>query len=316
MLHILAITAPIYLIIGTGFLAVRFRLFGRRGLRTLGRFVADLCVPALLLRTLATEPIGSILNPGYLAAYAAGSLAVLLGTIFVVRRLRGASLQQAALEGLGMSSSNSAFIGYPIVSQVVGPVAALALALCMLVENLLVIPLAIAVAEHGRNQERPVGAGIGPSLRALARNPMIVAIVAGVAISLAGVSLPDVLSRTLQMVASAASPTALFVIGGTLVGLQTAGMRRQVASITFGKLVLHPLAVLAALLVLPRIDPLLRSAAVTYAAVPMLSIYPVVAQKHRLEALCAAALLATTAVSFVTISIWLWIVRELPGFSS
>ena len=58
--------------------------------------------------------------------------------------------------------------------------------------------------------------------------------------------------------------------------------------VSFGKLVLHPLAVLAMLLLLPPMDPVL-------------------AQKHHLEGFCAAALLATTIASFFSISAALWL---------
>ena len=53
------------------------------------------------------------------------------------------------------------------------------------------------------------------------------------------------------------------------------------------------IAVLAMLSLLPPIDPTLRTAAIVYACMPMLSIYPVLAQKYQHEGFCAAALLAT-----------------------
>ncbi len=109
------------------------------------------------------------------------------------------------------------------------------------------------------------------------------------------------------MLATASSPVALFVIGGSLVGLQVRGMIGDVALIMLGKLLLHPLAILAALMLLPPIDPTLQLALLTMASVPMLSIYPILGQRYGHEDVCAAALLATTAVSFVTVSLVLWL---------
>ena len=93
------------------------------------------------------------------------------------------------------------------------------------------------------------------------------------------------------------------MIGGSLVGLQLAGIRGDIALITCGKLLLHPLCVLAFVLLFPPEQPLLRAAAILFAAMPMLSIYPVLAQRHGHERLCAAALLAATVSSFVSISL-------------
>ena len=72
---------------------------------------------------------------------------------------------------------------------------------------------------------------------------------------------------------------------------------------------------LAVLLLLPPIDPALRVAAVVFASVPMLSIYPVVAQKYHLEGLTAAALLVTTVASFLSISLLLWALHALLGWT-
>jgi malonate transporter and related proteins len=67
--------------------------------------------------------------------------------------------------------------------------------------------------------------------------------------------------------------------------------------------------VLAMLTLLPPIDPVLRTAAIVYACMPMLSIYPVLAQKYQHEGFCAAALLATTVLSFFSISAVLWLMH-------
>ena len=71
------------------------------------------------------------------------------GRPLVAMKLRGRGLTHAAFLGMGGCSSNSAYVGYPLAAQVLGPVAAVGLALCMLVENLLVIPLGLAMAEAG-----------------------------------------------------------------------------------------------------------------------------------------------------------------------
>ena len=81
-----------------------------------------------------------------------------------------------------------------------------------------------------------------------------------------------------------------------------------------GKLVLHPLAVFGALALLPPLPADLRTCAVLFAAMPMLSVYPVLAQRYGQEKLCAAVLLAATASSFVTITLLLWFLRSVLGW--
>jgi hypothetical protein len=69
-----------------------------------------------------------------------------------------------------------------------------------------------------------------------------------------------------------------------------------------GKLVPHPPFVLTLVLMWPPADPALHAAAVLFAAMPMPSIFSVLAQRHGHERLCAAALLAATLASVVSIT--------------
>jgi predicted permease len=123
--------------------------------------------------------------------------------------------------------------------------------------------------------------------------------------------------RTVSLFAMASSALSLFFIGGALVGLPIRGLARRALPITVGKLILHPLAVLVAVVALPvlglpALDPALRMAAVLMAAMPMMSIYPILAQAYGQEDFAATALLLTTAASFFTLSATLWLLHHMP----
>lgn len=304
MLEVLGITGPIYLVIAIGYAAVRWGLLQSADMRVLGRFVTAVAVPALLFRAVARLHIGEVLHLDYLAVYAAGSIATLIVGTVVAMKLRGRGLTHAAFLGLGGSSSNSAYVGYPLAAQVLGPVAAVGLALCMLVENLLVIPLGLAMAEAGGRDAHPWRL-LRQTFTGLAKNPMIQGLVAGTVASLAGWLPPAPIFKGISLLADAAAPVALFVIGGSLVGLKLAGLRGDIAQVVVFKLLVHPLAIVGLLLVWPLAAPGLNAAALIFAAVPMMSIYPMLALRHGLEQMSAAALLAATVVSFVTLNLLL-----------
>jgi len=316
MIQILSITGPIYLVIALGFLAVRFEVFSKLDMRVLGTYVVRFALPALVFTALSQRSVAEILNGRYVLDYAAGSMCVALAGFGWGWWRQGKSFTLSTLSGLGMSSSNSGYIGYPIAMQVVGAgPAAVALAMCMLVENLLMIPLALAMADSG-------GAGSGTwsrtltrSLAQLARNPVILAIIGGIGVALLGLPISAPLARTINMLALSSTAVSLFVIGGTLFGLRVKGMRRDVSAIATGKLLVHPLAVGVMVWLVPPADPALRAAAVVFAGVPMLSIYPILAQKYSHDSLCAAALLLATALSFVTISAILWLLVSALGWA-
>jgi predicted permease len=312
MLDILAITGPIYFCIAVGFAVTRWGLFAKTEMRVLGKFVINLALPALLFNAISQRPLREVMHIDYLMAYALGSFTMLLAGYAWARYVQRSATSYRAYFAMGMSCSNSGYVGYPVALLALGPVAGVALALNMVVENLMVLPVLITLADADKKTEGHVLKVLAHTLGRLLRNPMILAIVLGFAYSLSGWQLPGPVARTINVFAQASSALALCVIGGTLVGLQIKGMRRQVSQITFGKLLLHPLAVwVAATWVAPIADPQLRIAAVMFAAMPMLGIFPIMAQRHGHEDTAAAALLITTIVSFFTLSGLLWMLKHL-----
>lgn len=315
MLDILSITSPIYLVILIGFVMTRLGVFAKTDMRVLGKFVFNLALPALLFKALSQRQIGEILNPGYLLAYLLGSLIVIAMGYAWCRRISGLGKTESAVHVMGMTCSNSGYVGYPILLLIFSSVAGVSLALNMIVENLCIIPvlLFLAEGEHGNAGRWRV---LVKALARLLTNPLIIGLVAGLAVSLTGWQMPAPLTRTVDMLASTCSALALVVVGGTLVGLSIHGMGRRVTPIIVGKLIVHPLAVFAAFLLLPLvglepIDPSLRIAAIVMAAMPMMGIYPTIAQAYGKEDLCAVALLLTTITSFFTLSALLWVLHGL-----
>ena len=313
MLSILTITLPIFLLIAAGYLVTRTGFFSPDQIRGLGRFVIAVALPALVFRALVQRPFGEVFNARYLLVYGAASLAMLLGGFAWFRLVRGRGVTTSGLRGLGMAASNSGFMGFPVALQFLGPPAAVALALTMIVENLLIIPAALALAEAGSSAHRSPKAVVRGILVNLARNPLILAIVSGALFALLGLHLPEPLARAVSLLADASAPVALFAIGGTLVGLRVSGLVGEIAQVAGAKLILHPLAVLALLLVVPIADPNLRRAAILFACIPMPTIYPIIGHRYGEEQFCAAALLAATTASFATVSVVLWLVaRWMP----
>jgi malonate transporter and related proteins len=282
---------------------VRAGWLARNDMRVLGQFVLRFALPALLFTMLARRSVAEIFDARYLLAYLGGSLIALAFGWFYERR-KGASYR--AFVGMGMSFSNSGYVGVPVLLPWLGTPAAVAIALTMIVENLVMLPLVLTLAERDSARRASVAAALREVAMTLLRHPLVIAIVAGIVVAAFAVVLPAPLQRAIDMMAQASAGVALFVIGGSLVGLHLAGVKQDLAAVAIGKLVLHPLAVAALAWWLLADNTVLRTAAIALAAMPMLGIYPVLAQKHGHDAFCAAALLVTTVASFFTLSGLLW----------
>lgn len=312
MLDILAITGPIYLAIALGYAATRWGVFERADMRVFGKFTLYLALPALLFNALSQRSVTEILNGQYLLAYALSTVAVMGAALVWARKVKRHSLSYSSMMVMGMTCPNSGFVGFPIILLTLGSVAGVALALNMVVENLLLIPLLLAVADSDGGAPGQWRKAFQQTLIGLVKNPMIIGIVAGFVCSWSGVHIPTPVSRTVTLFAQASGALSLFVIGGSLVGLQVQGLQGPVAQIALGKLLLHPLVMLVTLWwVVPVDDPALRMAALITAALPMLGIYTILSQRHGHEATSAAALLVTTVCSFFTLSGLLWVLQHV-----
>lgn len=314
-MNVLAITSPIFIVIGLGYLAVRLDFFPKDRLSAIGIFVIHVTLPGLLFKSLSQRDFSEVLNLRYIVAFSLGSLATLGLGMAWARYVRKEGVTASAITGMGMACANSAFVGYPIALQVVGPPATIALALTMIVENVLMIPLCIALADSGMARHESLHVALGRALLGLRKQPIIIAIVAGFLFSMFRIELPGPVHTTVDMIAAASAPVSLFFIGGNLVGLELHGMLRKVGLVTLGKLVLHPMMVCAAVLLIGHIDPLLGASAVLISCATMLSIYPIIGQKHGMEGFCAATLLVATVASFFTMSGVLWWLHSHQVFS-
>ena len=312
-LDILGITGPIYCAIALGYWATRQGLFAQSDMQVFGKFTLNLALPALLFNALSQRTVSEILNPSYLLAYALGALVVTGGGLFWARKVKGHSLSFGSMMAMGMSCPNSGFVGYPIMLLSFGPVAGVALALNMVVENLLMIPLLLAVADSDGGLAGRWRQLIWQTFKNLAQNPMIWGIVGGFLFSLSGLTMPAPIGRTVNLFAQASAALSLFVIGGTLVGLKVNGLQGTVAQIVVGKLLISPLVMWGLLTwVVPVADPALRSAVLLTSALPMMGIYTILSQRHGHGAVSAAASLVTTVLSFFSLSGLLWVLQHYP----
>lgn len=306
--QIVAVTLPLYLLIGLGWLAVRGRYLAAADLVGASRLVMQVFLPAMIFLAIASRPLHEALNPGFLAAYTLAALAA-MGLAWGAARLAGQSPAGAAIEAMGASCPNSGYFGLPLVTLTLGAgVATQAFALAVVVENLLVIPIAIALCDLARGGG---GRGLRGFLLPLARNPMLIAVAVGLAWSAIGAPLPGLADRVLRMMVPVAAPVVLIAIGGALAGMSPRAELAGAARVGFGKLVLHPLLAfgLAALLA-PGLDGPMRAALVLYAASPMMTIYTLFGQRYGQEGLAVTAMLAAITASVVTVPVAVWLLER------
>lgn len=303
MLNILTVLLPVFIVIAVGYGFTRQGVFSREGLMALGRFVISIALPALIFKTIAEKSIADVLIPAYLFGYGAATLCCFaLGLTFSLWVSRQ-TLTASAVNALGQSFSNSAFIGYPLLLGVLGNAnAGVYFALSTLVENILLLPIFLAIVEIENGGEGSWGTRLGRILLNTLRKPLVVALIAGLIFSALQWKLPVPVQKSIDLLAAAAAPLAIFVIGGGLNGIRLQGNIPAIVQITFGKLILMP-ALVALFIWLFAGSAEMIFAGALMGGVAMANTVAILAQHYGFPNRGTASMMTTNLLSVITLSI-------------
>ncbi|NIK61149.1 AEC family transporter [Kribbella shirazensis] len=208
----------------------------------LSRLAFFVATPALLFTTVAKADLGTIFSVVLVTNLVSLFVVqvVFLVAVVIWRRTRS----QAAIGVLAASYVNAGNLGVPVAAYVLGDGALVAP--IVLFQVLIMAPIAFAVLDSDRQ-----GTGRRVSLRSVVmrplRNPLTVASLLGLLVSLLGLRLPDLLMRPIELVAAAAVPVALVAYGLSLSAgtKDSITLRRDVVLAVALKTFVQPLAAYA-----------------------------------------------------------------------
>ncbi|MGH1369757.1 MAG: AEC family transporter [Maritimibacter sp.] len=305
MLTVLGITFPIFALVLIGYLLVLRGVFKPADMRIFGIYVTNVALPALLFKAASARPVGEIFNLPYMAAYMIGGL--LTTTAAVLWFYARTDREKRGIAIMGTTCPNSGFVGYPLLLILLPDLAGLVLAMNMLVENVILIPLLLALMEMMRAGQHHPLVRVRKGVFGVFKRPFVIGLLLGLLASLLDVQMPAPMMRVFDILAASAAAISLIVIGGSLAGLSTKGKRALAFQITLAKLLLHPALTLLGLVALTALGAGvtgdLRTALILSAAMPIFGTYIVFAQEEGQEGVASIALLMSTVGAFLTLNI-------------
>lgn len=213
-MHIAPLLIPDFLLIVMGYLLCRFTALGRPMWVAVEQLVYFFLFPVLLFHSIVRSPI-ELGSAGRLmgAGLALGATGIALAWVLPhVPGLRGRFESRAHAAGAQVAFRFNSFIGLALAERVLGPQGlqwiAVLIGVCVPLFNVAAV---WPMARHG-------GHALG---RELLRNPLILATVSGLVLSLSGVGLPTELSTTLSRIGAASIALGLMTAGA---GLQMQGL--------------------------------------------------------------------------------------------
>jgi malonate transporter len=300
MLAIFLKTLPFFAVIGLGFGAGRARFFSEEATAYLTKFVFYFALSAMLFGFAANLDLQTIFSWSFVWAYLSATTlvwAVVAGVAFA----RGTGVEAAVFEAHTGVIGNVGFLGIPMLALLMGP-AAVGPVLMVLAVDLIVFSTVLTLVITGHREGRMRLGVLRVLALGLAKNPMIVSVVLGLAWGAAGWALPVPANEFLTLLGAAATPCALFAIGASLAGRRAE--RAEVAIwLSFAKLVLHPSAVAVAVWAF-GVEPCAGSVMIAAAALPVAGNVFILAQHYAVAPQrVSAAILMSTAASILTVTV-------------
>lgn len=303
---LLNVVAPVFGILGLGFLAARVRLLDPPGIRGLVLFVFNFAIPVLLFRSLAGMVLPDVIPWAFLAAFYVGALTAYASGMALARWGYGRPLEDQAIWGMGAGFSNTVLLGIPIVLTGLGPEASLPLFLIIGFHSAVLMPVTVALLHLKVGEGADGRAQAVTVVREIVRNPIVMGLALGLLANLAGVALPGPVDRMAELLGASAVPCALFAMGASLAAYPAGGDTPPALALAFLKLVVHPLLVWLLVGPVLGLDGIWLSTAVVVAAMPTgVNVYLFAARYDAAPSVAARTVLLASALSVVTVSVLL-----------
>ena len=299
----------IFVMMGVGYGAKRLLRLDKGSVQRFNSLVFHTLLPLMLFNNIYRSDIRGGVNLGCLGL-ALGVLAVLfMATWALVKRVEPANDQRGVMIQASFRS-NFLLLGMPLIQELC-PGADLATVSVMLA---VVVPcynvLAVITLEMFRRQQVKVG----KILRGIAKNPLIIASVAGILVNLSGLALPECLANPISQLGASASPVALLLLGAQFEFHDVRVHRRNLAICTALRLVVFPGVALPLAALAGLRGPEFAVLISMFATPAAVSSYSMAAQMGGNPELAASAVTMTTLLSAGTMFLWIFLFKSLGMF--
>ncbi|MEZ5773791.1 MAG: AEC family transporter [Hyphomicrobiaceae bacterium] len=311
MLSILTALAPVFLIIGLGYLLHRSGLVAERDWSALEHLTYYLLFPSLIVKTLATTDFSGIsligLVAGFLLALTAGAGLLLLLKVPLCRVL---GLSDAGYTSLFQGTTRwHGFIALSIIAALFGAsgVAIVSVCIAALVPLINVANILVLI----RWGDRPADVVAPRLMQQIVKNPFIIACLLGAIANASGLGLPEPVGSAVGIISGGALGMSLLIVGAGLRPLRSTGEWGAVAFSAVFRLIVMP-TIFFLCLTLFGIDGEARTFGTICGGVPTAAAAYVLARKMGGDApLMASMTTAQVMAASVTLPVLIYVLKLL-----
>ncbi|MEO8628813.1 MAG: AEC family transporter [Betaproteobacteria bacterium] len=299
-LHHLSLAAPHFILVLIGYLLAASGKWPRTVSDALTTFVFSVAVPALLFGLMDDPSRLPPFDGRLLLAFFGGCLITfMIGRLVAAWLFRFDGVSQSVF-ALGGVFSNNVLLGIPLAKATLGDAAMPSIGLVLVFNSLILWTLATVSVEWARHGEVSVRGFMRTAVKVVT-TPVVAAVLLGAAFGATGLHMPAMIDQPLHLIAQAAVPLALIVVG---MGLSEYGVRsgwQAGLGITLLKLLVQPLVVLG-LAVLLGLPPIEKQAVVLLASLAVgVNVYLMSRQFNAMQSSVASSMVLSTILSAITV---------------
>lgn len=308
--EILFIVAPVFILIGIGYLVARFGILPMSTGEALGQFVFVIAIPVLIFRTLSTVDLAGETPWALWATYFGGVFTTWMLSAFMIRKFFKRDARACAIAGTSSSFANTVMVGLPLVSAVYGDHGMTPLLLILSI-HLPFMTILIAVIMERAAEVDGVGEAVSlPQiiknvLKSLATNPIIIGLICSVIWRMTGLPVTGILKDVLDRIAATALPVALLSLGMSMVAYGIRGNLIPGILLSFMKIAFMPAIIFCLGALVFHLPPLWTAVATMTAACPTGVNAYIFANKYGTgHAMSSNSITLTTLIAVITTGLW------------
>ena len=306
----LNVTLPIFIIIVVGGFLQRIGLLNEGFTSVADKFVFKVALPVQLFRDIAGMDIRSDFSGKFVLFCMAATTCMfaatwLLGQLFLKDKSMVGAFAQAAARG------SAAILGIAFVENIYGSSGMTPMMIVAAVPlfNIYSVIILTVTSAQGKFD----GALVKKLLKGVITNPIILGIAAGMVWSLAGLPMPVILSKSVNYIASTATPLALLVLGATFKGREALQKIGPTLAAAFLKLVAIPAAIFPVAIHMGFRGSELVAIMIMMASPTTVTCYIMAKNMGGDDTLSASVVMTATLLSSVTLTLWVFVMRTM-GF--
>lgn len=302
----LNVTLPIFIIIVVGGFLKRIGLLTEGFTSVADKFVFKVALPVQLFRDIAAMDIRADFSGKFVVFCMVATTCMfaatwILGAIFLKDKSMVGAFAQAAARG------SAAILGIAFVENIYGDsgmTPMMIVAAVPLFNIYSVIILTVTSSEGKFN-----GALVKKLIKGVVTNPIILGIAAGMVWSLLRLPMPVILSKSVNYIATTATPLALLVLGATFKGREALSKIGPTIAAAFLKLVAIPAAIFPFAIHMGFRGSELVAIMIMLASPTTVTCYIMAKNMGGDDTLSASVVMTATLFSSVTLTLWVFVMK-------